>query len=141
MDSPPVLSLEALQVQAMNAFIPEDFLKKDGNGEWPSRDPFTSVPTQTFRAKPANRTSIPGQVQKETTPSAVPQCTFSGTLIESDRRLALIDGTPRSTGEWLNGWQITVIERDYIILEAGERSHRIELNRISSHAAKRKEPL
>jgi len=143
MESPPVLSLEELQIQGKQAFIPEDFSTIDNNSAWPSRDPFKAAQRHKTLSENTHRMPLPDNTKNDSASLSPPepQCTFSGTLIEYNRRLALINGTPRSIGEWLGGWQLAGIGSDYIILEAGNSTRRIELNGISSHAMQRKEPL
>jgi hypothetical protein len=69
-----------------------------------------------------------------------PKCIFSGTLIEQDKRLALVDGVPLSVGDRLGSWQLSRIEPDYIILEAGNVTHRVELQGMGLQVARRENP-
>jgi hypothetical protein len=64
-----------------------------------------------------------------------PHYVFSGTLIEGENKLALVDGSPLSVGDRLGIWQLARIEPDYIILEVGKESYRIELKGAGPQAA------
>ena len=57
-----------------------------------------------------------------------------GVIIEGDRRMALLH-TPESpleitvtVGGTLNGWQVTAIEPDHIVLHAGSMDYSVNLN-------------
>jgi hypothetical protein len=137
-ESLPSISRDELHRLAQQAFVPRECSKTDPESVWPRRDPFTAYkePRQTrdIPAKsPAKGVSAP-------TPLPEPQCTFSGTLIEQQRRLALVDGVPLSIGDRLGVWQLVRIEPDYIILGAGEETRRIELKGGAPQAVRQKDP-
>jgi len=138
----PQISRDEINRLAQQAFILKEISESEST--WPRRDPFGSYSEPVK----ASREAAPGISMKSTIRNIsppellpVPQCVFSGTLIEQKYRLALVDGVPLSIGDLLGTWKLARIEADYIILEAGKETHRIELNGMGSQIAHRKERL
>jgi hypothetical protein len=138
-ESIPAISREELQRLSQAAFISKNLPEEDYPISWPVRDPFAGyiepdgppldiAVTHTKRELP-----VP-------LPKPAPQYSFSGTMIQGNYRLALVDGTPLSTGDRVGIWQLSRIEPDYIILEAGKETHRIELKGAGRHIASQKDP-
>jgi hypothetical protein len=144
-DSGPPISREELQRSAQQAFVPKDLQGPDIEIDWPRRDPFETH--KEFERSPLEQVTpskpLPDKNVRSPLHPALPepQCVFTGTLIERERRLALIDGTPRSIGARLGIWQLARIEPDHIILEAGSETRRIELKGAGLQASRRKDPL
>lgn len=145
----PFISQEELRKLSQQAFISKNPGKANAKASWPERDPFAAdkafirspydIPAAHLRnpftedtiseQKPHDITVKP--LMKET-PSplpgqSAPQYVFSGTLIEGENKLALVNGSPLSIGDRLGIWQLARIEPGYIILEVGQESYRIEL--------------
>jgi hypothetical protein len=143
----PPISREELQLKAHYAFTPKESpeLETDAEAEnrLPNRNPFSNyqepMPIRIYPTKPP-------PTLKETAPAPPviilpePQCVFSGTLIDRERRLALVDGVPLATGSRIGAWQLSRIESDYIILQSGDKARRIELMSVQRQVAQ-KEPL
>jgi hypothetical protein len=143
----PPISREDLQQKAHYAFVPKESpnLETDAEAEnrLPIRNPFSNYqepmpirinppkPTPALKATPP---APPVTILPE------PQCVFSGTLIDHERRLALVDGAPLPTGAKIGAWQLSRIEYDYIILQSGDKTRRIELMSVRRQVAQ-KEPL
>jgi hypothetical protein len=136
----PQISRDEINRLAQQAFISKELSETESESTWPRRDPFGSYsePVKASRAIP-----IKSPIRDVSPPELLPlpQCVFSGTLIEQKYRLALVDGVPLSIGDRLGTWKLARIEPDYIILEAGNRTHRIELAGMGSQVAHRKESL
>ena len=62
-------------------------------------------------------------------------------MIEPEGTLALVDGVPLSVGDRLGIWKLARIEPDYIILEAGKVTHRVELKGMGPQVAQQENPL
>jgi hypothetical protein len=135
----PAISREELQRKAQHAFVLGESPISEVANSWPSRDPFSLYK----KPEPARSNSMKLAPTTAETTSSVnlpePQCVLSGTMIDQNSRLALIDGMPLSVGARIGAWQLAHIESDYIILQAGERTHRIELTSGGRPPAK-KEP-
>jgi hypothetical protein len=135
----PPISREELQRKAQYAFVPKE-LPTSETSPWPNRDPFSL----TRKPSPVISTYKKAQpVQKEKLPSiniSEPECVFTGTLIDHERKLALINGTPQSIGARIGAWEIVHIDSDYVILQSGEKTRRIELTNVRRQVAQ-KEPL
>ena len=136
----PPISREQLQLLAQNEFVENLHVPSDAGGTWPHRDPF-GLPKSPGRpilntpaVSPAGTASLPAQLPD-------PQLVFTGTLIEPNGRLALIDGMPRPVGTQFGPWQLARIEPDYILLQAGQGTRRIELKGVVFHSGQRKDPL
>lgn len=147
--SVPFISREELRGLSQQAFISQPFGATDIKASWPERDPFAAdkASQQRLQDIPAahlqntfTEDTISGQrphditvkpLMKETPfplpGQSAPQYVFSGTLIEGENKLALVNGSPLSIGDRLGIWQLARIEPGYIILEAGKESYRIEL--------------
>jgi hypothetical protein len=136
------LSLEDLRMQAQFAFKPSSESESELYTRLASRDPFSNTQepahaTPSFEPKPKNTVSaIQANPPAEIIPPE-PQCAFSGTLIDSDRRLALVDGTPVSIGAPISGWRLARIETGYIILQSGKTTRRIELTTSARQVAQK----
>jgi hypothetical protein len=139
-DSLPHISREELHKLSQQAFVSKEFSEEESNMVWPRRDPF-----EVYREFEQIPRTIPAKflMRGGATPSPlpVPKCVFSGTLIEGEHKLALVDGIPLSVGDRLGVWQLARIELDYIILEAGKETHRIELKGMESQVTHQKDPL
>jgi hypothetical protein len=135
----PRISREEIQKLSQQVFVSKKPWEPDSETVWPRRDPF-EIYKESERISTDNEVILPMQKPPDPAPLTVPQCVFSGTLIESSRRLALVDGTPMSIGDRLGAWQLARIEPDYIILEAGKETRRIELKGTESQIARRKDP-
>jgi hypothetical protein len=137
----PIISLKDLDIFAKQAYTPESELPFNDTSEWPERDPLKKLPHEIGKRMQVKRTV--SAVEPPIKPSSLqePHCTFSGTLINTRRRIALIDGESRSIGDLLNGWRLAGIERDYILLEAGNEIRRIELNGASVELGSKEESL
>jgi hypothetical protein len=141
----PPISREDLDRLAQKTFVPKEFQESTSENGWPKRDPFTSDQVAELAPQPVPifhdipMPTVPAPVQAQ---AAIPepQCVFSGTLIESEQRLALVNGMPISVGDRLGIWQLTRIEPDYLILEAGKETRRIELKGSESQISRRKDP-
>jgi hypothetical protein len=150
----PRISRENIQTLAQKAFVSKEDWKPETETVWPRRDPFLAsrefAPASQNIPEPssAKQTSAPQNVPepssaKQTSappPLPSPQCIFSGALIEQGRRLALVDGVPLSIGDRLGVWQLAQIEPDYIILEAGKETRRIEIKGSEPQTLRRKDP-
>jgi hypothetical protein len=64
-------------------------------------------------------------------PPPDPLFKVSATLIEADRRIALVNGVPKKIGAAVGNWRIVAIEPDYVVVQTpgGERKVEI-LNRL-----------
>jgi hypothetical protein len=160
-DAVPPISREELRGLSQQAYIWKDFGETDVEASWPKRDPFAadraseqrphSIPVKPLMKEisvPLSQQPAPQRVFSEIRETPVPlpsqptpQYVFSGTLIEGENKLALVNGSPMSIGDRLGIWQLTRIEPDYIILEVGKESYRIELKGAGSQAAHQKDPL
>jgi hypothetical protein len=139
-DSLPHISREELHQLSQQAFVSREFPKAESDIAWPRRDPFELY--RESREMPRNISAK--SLMKETPappPLSAPQCVFSGTLIDGERKLALVDGVPLSIGARLGVWQLARIEPDFIILQGGKETHRIELKGMQSQDTRRKDPL
>jgi hypothetical protein len=138
-DLRPAISLDEVNALSRQAFIIKEDLAPDNNH---SRIMQESVTKQILTRKPAR--SIPLIVEKNKaqilSPAPAPQCMFSGTLIEGRKKLALVNGMPLMVGDQLGVWQLARIESDYIVLESGAKTHRIELNGMEIKSLPRKDP-
>jgi hypothetical protein len=160
-DSVPPISREELRGLSQQAFISKDFGEADIEASWPERDPFavnkiSERIQHIIPVKPLMK-EIPISLSQQPTsqhvfsemretpvplpPQPAPQYVFSGTLVEGENKLALVNGSPMSIGDRLGIWQLTQIEPDYIILEVGKESYRIELKGAGSQTAHQKDPL
>ncbi len=140
--SRPPISLETLQQKAQFAFTPspEKEAELEMENRLQTRNEFSTyqAPPQ-IRSKPAKSSPV---IKEKPTPEVKlpePQYALSGTLIDHDRRLALIDGIPLSVGSRMGAWQLARIESDFIILQSGTKTHRIELMNVGLQVAQ-KEP-
>jgi hypothetical protein len=135
----PPISREDLQQKALHEFVPKKFPTQEAP-PWPSRDPF-SMDRSPKRVQSNLKKPDP---LTETKSSSVnlsePECVFSGTLIDRERRLALINGIPLSIGARIGEWQLARIESNYIILQSEGKTRRIEFSDVGRQVA-RKEPL
>jgi hypothetical protein len=138
----PRISREELHRLAQQAFVSKEREDAELETAWPRRDPFEAhgEPEQI----PQNVLIIP--VMKEASPPQpvpppVPHCVFSGTMIEQEGTLALVDGVPLTVGDRLGIWKLARIEPDYIILEAGKATHRVELKGMGPQVAQQDNPL
>jgi hypothetical protein len=135
----PRVSREEMQKLAQEAFVSREDWETESEMVWPRRDPFSA----SRESAPAsqNLPLIPPAKETSTLQSLpAPQCIFSGTLIDQEHRLALVDGVPLSIGDRLGVWQLARIESDYIILEAGKESRRIGLKGAELQSSRRKDP-
>ena len=138
--SRPVISRETIQGLAQQAYVPSKWRSAEVDTGWPRRDPFEEYekPEQSVQ-------SAPKRIRERHAASplslSIPQCIFSGTLIDQDRRLALVDGAPLSVGDRLGIWQLVRIEPDYLIFEAGKVAHRVELKGMGSKITRQENPL
>jgi hypothetical protein len=136
----PPISREELQRKSQHAFVPEEFSIPE-TADWPNRDPFSTnqrpAPVNPSKLKKAGPLSQEKLVSEDV---AEPECIVTGTLIDEDRTLALINGIPLSIGARIGSWQIARIESDHIILRSGENTRRIEFTDARRQVA-RKEPL
>jgi len=122
------ISKDELRILSQQAYNPTSTEETTQKEEWPARDPFSDqkrlspMPVKIAEVMPAIK-----PVSGAATPMPEPQCIFSGALIQSDSRLAIIDGNTVSIGARLGIWRLSRIETDHIILEAGKETRRIEL--------------
>lgn len=136
----PRISREELHRLAQQAFVSKELKDGESATAWPKRDPFEAYgePAQlahSVSTKPGMKETPPPQ------PPPEPQCVFSGTMIGQERALALVDGVPLSVGDRLGIWQVARIEPDYIILQAGKATHRVELKGMGPLVARQGNPL
>jgi hypothetical protein len=139
----PHISPEEIHRLAQQAFVSAEEQEAESETEsetvWPGRDPFSPsresspISPKAPAISSAKETSIPP-------PLPAPHCVFSGTLIEQEHRLALVNGVPLSIGDRLGVWQLARIEPEYIILEAGKETCRVELKSMKSPNLSRKDP-
>ncbi len=136
----PQISRDEVYKLAQQAFISKELSETESESAWPRRDPFGS---ESEPVKASRNLPIKSPIRDVSPPELlpVPQCVFSGTLIEPKYRLALVDGVPLSVGDRLGTWKLARIEPDYIIFEAGNKTHRIELIGMGSQATHRRESL
>lgn len=139
----PAISLEELQARSRQAYTPGGFPPAGDSGEWPGRDPFRTAEEKGRIASLGRGSAPPGGVRGfgEPSPLPEPELEFSGTFIQDNKKLALIDGVARPVGAWLGRWQLAAIGRDYIILEGGGKTRRVELNRESPDTFQMKSDL
>jgi hypothetical protein len=148
----PPISPEALLLRSHQAYALGKSADQELESAWPHRDPFNAeeppiIPAHRPSPAPVAKLSteapaakLPPEQAAPAIPLAEPHCLFSGTLIESDRRLALVDGMPLSVGDRSGDWILARIESDYIILEAGKETRRIEQKTGESRISRRREP-
>jgi hypothetical protein len=147
----PPISQVSLDRLALQPYVHKDDPGPNPDSAWPGRDPFSIRESEESRRLIAEvqprRTEISAKVPESpktetvTAPPAEPQCLFSGTLILDTDRLAMINGSPISVGAQVGAWQLVRIESDYIILESGKETRRIELAGTEPQNARRREPL
>jgi hypothetical protein len=148
----PPISPEVLRLRSQQAYDSGKPADQTLEGAWPHRDPFQTeaapiIPVRRPLPAPVAKFSTDAPAAKlppeQAAPAislAEPHCLFSGTLIESDRRLALVDGMPLSVGDRSGDWKLSRIESDYIILEAGKETRRIEQKTGEAQISRRREP-
>jgi hypothetical protein len=138
-NSLPPISKEELERNAQHAFAPKDALFLEEEKPSPSRNLF-AVRREQETVKSSSK-EPPPSIKQKSTPVDLPEpeFAFSGTLIDQNRRLALIDGVPLSIGARIGAWQIVRIESDNIIVQSGDNTRRIELG--AKRQIARKEPL
>jgi hypothetical protein len=157
----PPISQEALILRSRQSYASGKSADRELERAWPRRDPFNAEETPIItvsRPSPApavkRSTEVPAAKHSTEAPAvhappeqaapvilpAEPHCVLSGTLIESGRRLALVDGMPLSVGDRSGNWILSRIEPDYIILEAGKETRRIELKTVESKTPRGREP-
>jgi hypothetical protein len=134
-DSVPPISREELRGLSQQAFISKDFGKADVEASWPERDPFAADKASKQRPHDITVQPLMKEIPVPLLRQPAPQYVFYGTLIEGENKLALVDGSPMSIGDRLGIWQLTRIEPDYIILEVGKESYRIEVKGAGPQAA------
>jgi hypothetical protein len=138
-DLRPAISLDELRNLSKQAFIIKEDLESD-NVPSPLRQ--APVNAKRIAGKPVG--SILSIAKNNNMPAAKPvpepQCVFSGTLIEGRKKLALVNGMPMMVGDRLGMWQLAQIESDYIVLESGSKTHRIEMKSLELQSAPRKDP-
>jgi hypothetical protein len=129
----PAISLEELQIQSRQAYMPENFPSTGDSYMWPNRDPFRDTEGKSNSTPVTPR--VPSSGSAKNAPRSVsiaePELEFSGTFIQNNRKLALIDGVPQPVGALLGNWRLSAIGSDYIILEGGGKTRRVELNNES----------
>jgi hypothetical protein len=139
LSSLPPISREELQRKAIHEFAPKESPASEA-APWPSRDPF-SMYQSPEPAKSDFKKPDPSTNQKSASANvSEPECIFSGTLIDRERRLALINGIPLSLGAQIGAWQLARIESDHIILQSEGKTRRIEFTDVGRQVL-RKEPL
>jgi hypothetical protein len=135
----PAISLDELNVLSRQAFVIKEDLESNNISSMPMREPASK---RIIAGKHAR--SLPPIVENDKDPVLnivpAPQCKFSGTMIEGRKKVALVNGMPLMVGDRLGVWQLARIESDYIVLESGAKSHRIELNRMEIRSVPRKDP-
>jgi hypothetical protein len=146
----PPISMEELQQKSQYVFTqkesPEFETDTEAENRLPNRNPFSNyqepkpVRLNATKPPPALKEIQPVLQTPPTINLPEPQCVFSGTLIDRERRLALVDGVPLSIGARIGAWQLARIESDYIILQSGDKNRRIELTNVGRQIAQ-KEPL
>jgi hypothetical protein len=138
-DLRPAISLDELNTLSRQAFVIKEDLGPSNSYYRPMREP---IAKQIIAGKPVR--SIPPIVENNKalalSPTPAPQCVFSGTLIEGRKKLALVNGIPLMIGDRLGSWQLARIEPDHIVLEAGAKTHRIELNGMEIRSVPGKDP-
>jgi hypothetical protein len=149
------ISPEALHLRSQQAYVASKSTEQKLEGSWPQRDPFKTEETPIMAVRrpppepaafsvPRTQPAAPSAALTEraalSAPPTEPQCLFSGTLIEPGRRLALVNGMPLSIGDRLGDWKLSRIETEYIILEAGKETRRIEQRSGKPPVSLRKEP-
>ena len=135
----PPISRDALQKFSQKAYVSNDHPEAGVEKNWPPKDPFSTHPVSERASHDAPSIPVKREMPAPQPPPA-PDCVFSGTLIEGTRKLALVDGLPVAVGDRLGIWQLVRIEPDYIILEAGNNSHRIQLKGTELQIARRRDP-
>lgn len=135
----PTISLDELNTLSRQAFVIKEDLESNNVPSRPMREPANKL---IIAGKPAR--SLPPTVENDKapvlSPVPAPQCIFSGTLIEGRKKLALVNGMPLMVGDRLGVWQLARIESDYIVLESGAKTHRIELIGMEIRSVSRKDP-
>jgi hypothetical protein len=130
----PLLSMEEIERQARN---PVDLSVKSSlsvSRPWPDRDPFQAprqhIPVLTDHTHSAE-SSVKPSLETES-PPLDPSFKVSATLIDQDRRFALVNGVPKKIGAAVGSWRIVAIEPDYVVVQTpgGERKVEI-LNRLA----------
>jgi hypothetical protein len=153
----PPISRDEVQRLAQQRFVSREDEGSNTEAAWPQRDPFAisreSAPVrqnaQAFQNEPVwqnasashSASAVPAKEASAPQPLPAPDCVFSGTLIDDDQRLALVNGAPLSVGDRVGAWQLARIEPDYIILEAGKETRRIELAGSEPQTSRRKGSL
>ena len=152
----PPISREEIQRLAQQPFVSREDEGSEAEAAWPRRDPFAisreSAPARqsapAFQNEPVwqsasashSASAVPAKEASAPQPLPAPECVFSGTLIDDDQRLALVNGAPLAVGDRVGAWQLARIEPDYIILEAGKETRRIELAGSEPQTSRRKGP-
>jgi hypothetical protein len=132
--SRPFLSMEEIERQARN---PVDLSVKSGpptRRDWPDRDPFQAarqhVPVLTEHTHSAE-SSVKPPLETESPPPD-PSFKVSATLIEEDRRIALVNGVPKKIGAAVGNWRIVAIEPDYVVVQTPGGERKVEIvNRLA----------
>jgi hypothetical protein len=133
------ISKDELLVLSQQAYKPTSTEETTREDEWPARDPFSDrkrtnpTPVKIPEVMPIIK-PVPAA-----TPMPEPTCVFSGALIQSDSRLAIIDGNTVTIGARLGIWRLSRIETDHIILEAGKETRRIGLRDNESPSSKERD--
>jgi hypothetical protein len=138
-DLRPAISLDELHTLSRQALVIKEDSESGNAASWTWRAPITKqlIARKSVRSIPSISEVNEPPVQN---PLPAPQCIFSGTLIEGHKKLALVNGVPLMVGDRLGDWQLARIESDYIVLESGEKTHRIELIREELQSVRRKDP-
>jgi hypothetical protein len=135
------ISKDELHLLSQNAYKPTSSEEEEKNDDWPARDPFSDrrlrepAPVKVAAILPSKKRV------SAAAPLPEPHCVFSGTLIQTNSRLAIIDGNTVSIGAPLGIWRLARIETDHIILESGNETRRIELLDNESLSPERRDTL
>ena len=138
-DLRPAISLDELHSLSKQAFIIKEDSESGSVVSQPKRAPVTR---QLLVEKTERNIPLMSEINQPPIPMPLPapQCVFSGTLIEGGIKLALVNGMPLTIGDRLGIWQLARIESDYIVLESGTKTHRVELKSGENQSALRKDP-
>ncbi len=127
-ESRPPICLNELENLARRQFVSTGPAHLDRHDPWPARDPFrhTLEIPRSYQQEKLRETVPAPEVSISHSPPE-PECVLSGTMIDQGHRLAIVNGQLLSVDSSVGVWRLARIEPDYIILEAGKHTRRIEL--------------
>ena len=133
--SRPFLSVEEIERQART---PVDLSEKRSllaSRPWPDRDPFQAPrqqrPVSTDR-KYSAESPVKPSLETES-PPLDPSFKISATLIDEDRRFALVNGVPKKIGSVVGTWRIVAIEPNYVVVQTSGGERKVEILNQLAH--------